>query len=640
MAYSLAALIIIVLFSIFCMLINIISFGVHFYLPQLRSHPSSMLIIYLFSQIILLTHWIFFYPTLFWYYLLRNLPTETCQIIGSYSIFFYYSSWLSMVFLSTEIYIVLRYKSYKLANLRIYIYNFLTIILSTMFLLLFIYTDSVGISILQTCFFKMNSPGMILDSILHLIFIIALITGYIKIRKHLDCFSSKVFKHISKIILLVTMTSIINRIISFIIHFEVHLDSQASIYSLILGGLGSIFSSGIAGLSRIVHPKIRKRFKEKLRNSKKHRISISNNEQLMKSILQYPQEESEDIADIFQNLGKRILIQILAVLTLNFKNDQQPVKSLEKLINNHLGTSITKHFEKSLYDLLILEYNMPFILKFYCPKFLLIEYEPEIFALIRKSINFSNSDMLDSLLSHENIKALIELNNKGGRSDSFFFKSSNQKIIIKTIAAQEKLSFLKLLPSYAKRVISVEKSKLIRILGLFQILPHKQDFIIMENAVKDFSDCLIFDLKGSTVDREVKGLNMKEPPKGVVMKDVNFNEFGVKAKVFELNEVLLVLRDDMKILRKCKIMDYSLLLVANDKGVDGRYAVGQGVSVAVIDFFQRFSAGKVVEGWWKKYALRNSDGVSSVSPVEYYKRIKKYLNDVFVDDERKDRLVN
>ena len=630
---------ILILFIVVCtatvlsFILNVLCLGIHFYVPMLKKHPSSLLIMYFLSQAIFLTHWIFVYPLEFWYPIYRHLSETTCKIIGSYSVFFYYSCWLSIIFISIEVFIILRYKSYKQAKLRLHLYYASTILLSALIIIFYIYSDSVGISQMQTCFIKMRSPGSLVDMILHLTFCFTLFITYFNIRKQLDCYSAKAFRIISKLVLIVAISAFINRIISLVLYFQVIYDSRASNFCLLLGSLCSILSSVIVALSRILHPKVRRKLMLRLNisESKTSESELLSDEQSLKSIINLPLEISEDLADIFQNLGHRILIQILAVLTLKFQKEKIPKNSLEHLLTNSFGTVIKKHFEKSLYTLLALDFNMPFIHNFYCPKFFLIEYEPKIFALIRKSIEFTTQDMLDSLLSYENIYALIELNNKGGRSESFFFKSRNQKIVIKTITAEERASFLDLLPNYARRVIYNEKSKLIRILGLFQIIPHKQDFIIMENAIKDFSDCLIFDLKGSIVDREVKGLDMSNPPKGVVMKDVNFNQSGIKVKVNGVEDFIKELVNDMRILKKCNIMDYSILLAKNCNGVDLRYRTGDQYSVAIIDFFQKFGTGKLVEGWWKKYALRNQQDISSVPPKQYFKRIKNYLSSVFIE---------
>lgn len=167
--------------------------------------------------------------------------------------------------------------------------------------------------------------------------------------------------------------------------------------------------------------------------------------------------------------------------------------------------------------------------------------------------------------------------------------------MIKTIKTEEKKSFLRVLPNYAKRVIEHPESKLVRILGLFSILPSKQDFVIMENAIPRKWDCLMFDLKGSTVGRHVGGVDSLNPPKGIVLKDLNFKRFGKKILLNNKEKVFRELVDDIRILKNCKLMDYSILVGIYNDGIDTRYSVGNGFSIAIIDFFQRYTIRKRLE---------------------------------------------
>ena len=88
----------------------------------------------------------------------------------------------------------------------------------------------------------------------------------------------------------------------------------------------------------------------------------------------------------------------------------------------------------------------------------------------------------------------------------------------------------------------------------------------------------------------------------------------------------------MKLLKNNKLMDYSMLLGICQQGrIETRYSVGEGYSIAIIDFFGRYGIRKCTERLWKRYVLRKNKGVSSISSERYYKRIKNYLRTIVVE---------
>lgn len=209
--------------------------------------------------------------------------------------------------------------------------------------------------------------------------------------------------------------------------------------------------------------------------------------------------------------------------------------------------------------------------------------------------------------------------------------TSDQKYVIKIISKQEKSVFLQiLLDTYVNRVLECKDSKLVRILGLFQVKPAKVYFVIMENTAVLDAECLRFDLKGSTVDRYVENKADK-----IVLKDLNFIESRIKVRLEreEMEKILSVLNDDFEILRKVGIMDYSVYLVYYQNWycqIYPHYAVGN-CSVGVIDFFQLYDSRKAIERCLKIYGrCVKREKLSSVSHNEYFARINEFLKEVFV----------
>jgi hypothetical protein len=104
---------------------------------------------------------------------------------------------------------------------------------------------------------------------------------------------------------------------------------------------------------------------------------------------------------------------------------------------------------------------------------------------------------------------IFKAGESAGRSGSFFFFSHDDRFIVKTISTGELDLFVKkLLPAYCNHIL--EPSLMAKILGVFTVKSvqiKKIHLMLMENTLRIdrsfLSDKpLIFDLKGSTVDRK------------------------------------------------------------------------------------------------------------------------------------------
>ena len=91
--------------------------------------------------------------------------------------------------------------------------------------------------------------------------------------------------------------------------------------------------------------------------------------------------------------------------------------------------------------------------------------------------------------------------------------------------------------------------------------------IVMENGMKGISDVLgVFDLKGSMVNRIVKGKNFKP---STTLKDKNLllmnqEKIWLRFSEKDRKEILKVMRTDVKLLQTYNLMDYSLLMGIQD----------------------------------------------------------------------------
>ena len=253
---------------------------------------------------------------------------------------------------------------------------------------------------------------------------------------------------------------------------------------------------------------------------------------------------------------------------------------------------------------------------------------------------YPNCFIYKSLSKVSNYYKIINfLSESGGKSGSFIFVTTDQQLVIKTISRNEFLSFKdKLIKNYSQRIITSEESRLVRIIALLHLNSLDQYVIIMENIILKKEEALIFDLKGSKVGRMIKDiLDPRQPPKGIALKDVNFEEFGFKISLKSEDRDLLIqsLIEDLKVLRDCGMMDYSLLLAIKEGTMsqeENRLSFvdlnGYIVTIGIIDLLQDYSFSKQGEKAVKSL-FNDSKEVSSVDPEQYFIRISTYLKRIF-----------
>jgi hypothetical protein len=128
--------------------------------------------------------------------------------------------------------------------------------------------------------------------------------------------------------------------------------------------------------------------------------------------------------------------------------------------------------------------------------------------------------------------------------------------------------FLRMFPDYCRHFKENKHSLLSKILGVFTVRSSKMGAVhimLMENCLRLHNpDNLkyIFDLKGSLVDRKVKG----KTKKSTTLKDVNFlmaareNQGLTKMNRSITMRLRKALYSDVEFLKSHNLMDYSLLI--------------------------------------------------------------------------------
>ena len=310
-----------------------------------------------------------------------------------------------------------------------------------------------------------------------------------------------------------------------------------------------------------------------------------------------------------------------------------------------LNESITYKFSYHHYVSLSSNLNLKFITscKFHIVFNLNLsikEYAILTFQSIRSASGVTSEDLHKSLCDYANFCYVKELNTQeGGRSHSIVLVTNDQRFVIKTINKYEKKFLLyEFLDEYQCRAVNMH-SRLARIFGLYKINPSKQYFIIMESVVMDRDNAYIFDVKGSSADRMVQGIDDPlKPPLGIVLKDNNYRLFRKKIVMDSQQKLGLIreIKNDFMLLSSYGVMDYSVLLVFfNDTCTNSRLAFtdksGQVISIGIIDFFERYGITKKSERNIKKL-FHKSSGISAASPSKYYSRIAAFLDEMFTEE--------
>ena len=171
--------------------------------------------------------------------------------------------------------------------------------------------------------------------------------------------------------------------------------------------------------------------------------------------------------------------------------------------------------------------------------------------------------------------------------------------------------------------------------------------MIMENLGKHFDNPLIFDLKGSTHNRETSAtiyLDFKTMPRNKVYKDLDFINGPSKLEINEdkAKQILNSLDLETGLLEAYGIMDYSLIIfLEENKGkntdVDSRiFKLKNYVGiVGIIDYLQTYTIKKKLENKLKNLKSERKYDHSCINPKAYRRRFLKMIANTFFSDDHR-----
>lgn len=253
-------------------------------------------------------------------------------------------------------------------------------------------------------------------------------------------------------------------------------------------------------------------------------------------------------------------------------------------------------------------------------------------------------------------------------------------------------AFQRIQKAYFAHVSTCESSLLARVYGIYSVRMEDQKpvkLIVMENSMRGATEVLgVFDLKGSMVNRVVKGKSHKPT---TTLKDknllaMNANKIWIRFQEKDRHQILRTMRKDVRIMENYNLMDYSLLMciqenpdyvpvvrefrdanrtstnsdmtmrssnarrisVASDSGEMsalktrfqgnrhkflsrcGRYIY----HIGIIDYLQDYHIEKKFENFLKFRVLMKGAGISAVPPCDYAERFLRFMRDHVIIDQK------
>ena len=181
-----------------------------------------------------------------------------------------------------------------------------------------------------------------------------------------------------------------------------------------------------------------------------------------------------------------------------------------------------------------------------------------------------------------------------------------------------------------------------------------------------YSNILTFDLKGSTVDRQIiKNEHINLPQKDLInkyknqtLKDTDLKIMGIKLELnpFDGKNILDCIYNDSRFLQKYNVTDYSLLIFVNkynktnlEKQVGNYNIMSENnkkyiFNFSIIDFLGTFTLGKKGEKLMKEIVgvFKSSEGknFSVQNPQNYGNRFRKYAKNIIIYEKEENETDN
>ncbi|KAF8063215.1 hypothetical protein FPV67DRAFT_1505586 [Lyophyllum atratum] len=229
---------------------------------------------------------------------------------------------------------------------------------------------------------------------------------------------------------------------------------------------------------------------------------------------------------------------------------------------------------------------------------------------------------------------------EGGKSRSNFWKTADDRFIIKTLVDAWNVADLQVLidlgPSYFRYMDTTANrpSVLTKMLGFYTIevrnletgaIHSKNDLLVMENVFYNQKVTKTFDLKGIQ-GRKVKpssGFKVAQNPK--TLYDGEWLEDQLKflmlVRPHSKHVLHTAVKSDAEFLTKGNIMDYSLLVGVNEEA--------KVIACGLVDTIGSYTFAKTLE-YKAKQGLTSGKEITVIPPIEYQERFVSALEGYFL----------
>jgi 1-phosphatidylinositol-3-phosphate 5-kinase len=231
----------------------------------------------------------------------------------------------------------------------------------------------------------------------------------------------------------------------------------------------------------------------------------------------------------------------------------------------------------------------------------------------------------------ESLSRCMKWDSKGGKTNSLFLKTLDDRFVLKSLSPIETQAFLKFAPNYfqimSEAFFHELPSVIAKMLGFYQIIIKNSAtgvecnwfLLVMENLFYDRVPTRIFDLKGSMRNRRIQSTGERNE----VLLDENMVEFIYESPLFAREHSKKLLKtsvyNDTLFLAKQNVMDYSLMVAIDENRKE--------LVVGIIDCIRTYTWDKKLESWIKDrgFAGGNKNRPTVTSPKEYKKRFREAM---------------
>ncbi|CAB3400156.1 unnamed protein product [Caenorhabditis bovis] len=221
---------------------------------------------------------------------------------------------------------------------------------------------------------------------------------------------------------------------------------------------------------------------------------------------------------------------------------------------------------------------------------------------------------------------------QGGKSGSFFYRTQDDRFVVKQMSRFEIQSFVKFAPNYFDYLTTAatenKLTTLCKVYGVFRIgyksktTTLKVDILVMEYLFYNHNVSKVWDLKGSLRNRFASaGKSSAE----MVLLDENFVKDLWNQQLYVLPHSKAALNqaisNDSHFLSSQYIMDYSLLVGVDED--NGELILG------IVDYMRTYTLDKKLESWVKIVAIPGAHLPTILSPEMYCARFSEAIDSYF-----------